>query len=82
MSYKYNLPPNQLKKGTPIKDYLDSKDFREQRLWVMVDGILKTEYNGKLLTDQEFSEIHPVKNPITFLQGRENIDGTTNWINK
>jgi hypothetical protein len=67
--------PNQ-----PIKKHLDSKQFREERLWKMRGGKWFTEIDGYLCSEADFDDMFPLFNPITFVHTKENIDPRTNFL--
>ncbi len=64
----------------PINKHLTTKEFRENRLWTLRDGVFYTSLHGYEVNEKEFSELYPVFNPITFVHTRENIDTTGNWM--
>jgi hypothetical protein len=67
--------PNQ-----PIKKHLDSKQFRDDRLWELRNGQWFTWVDGYQFTEAEFNECWPLFNPITFVHTKENIDPRTNFL--
>lgn len=53
--------------GTPINDYLQSRDFYYNRTWTLTEGILLTCVNGEWMNEKEFRERYPIKTAINFL---------------
>ncbi len=64
----------------PIQKHLATKQFREERLWMLRNGVWQTEVDGYVFDEIEFSECFPVFNPVTFIQRKENIDGKTKFM--
>lgn len=58
-----------MKGKTPVADYLRAKDFRDNRLWTMVNGRLITFENGEYLSEKEFNEKYPVPNDAKTISG-------------
>lgn len=78
------LPPNQnkmtLQSHTPIADYLEAKQQRNDRLWKLRKGVLYTTYNGSEISAEEFDKLHPVKCSLSFISSPENSDKTKNYL--
>ena len=64
----------------PIQKHLDSKRFRDSRLWIMRGNRFFTEVEGKLIDEETFNNLFPVFNPVKFLTTKENIDSTSAWL--
>jgi hypothetical protein len=66
MSNRNNVLPKQIL-GTPVKDYLDSRDFHYNRTWHLVNGLMMTKVNGEWMNENEFREKYPIKTAVNFL---------------
>ena len=65
---------------TPVKDYLDSRDFHQNRLWRLCNGILSTFHNGKWYSKEEFEEEFKRVNPVSLTLSKENSDKTRMYL--
>ena len=65
--------------GTPIQDYLDSRDFYFNRTWVLCEGVILTCVNGEWMNDKEFREKYPIKTVVNF-NYRPSPDGTKDFL--
>lgn len=65
--------PNNL---TAVRDYLEARDLRYNRLWRYNGSCLTTEVNGKVLTSEEFDRLYPIPKRIQFYLTEENPDTT------
>lgn len=65
---------------TPIADWLEANDFRNNRLWKLINGEIKTVENGIEISDSQFSESHPVPTPLNFYGGKPNADTTSQYL--
>jgi len=65
---------------TPIKDYLENVNQRNNRLWTLRNGKLVTNFNGEEMEAKDFDLIYPVASPISFNQPRESIDSTKSYL--
>lgn len=69
-----DLPAN------PINHHLQTKQFREDRLWQYRNGQFYTDVEGRLMSEELFNELFPVYNPLSFRPSKGNIDSTSAWI--
>lgn len=74
--------PNRLlhRNYAPISDYLKAKDFRDNRLWTIVNGKLVTMVNNEYLSEAEFNQRYPVPISLNFLRNPENSDKTKAYL--
>jgi hypothetical protein len=64
----------------PIQRHLDSRYFRENRLWRLRGNKWYTEVNGEQLTEAQFTERYPVFSPLYFALDPTNVDTTKLWL--
>lgn len=74
---KYNLTNSH---HTPVKDYLESRDFHQNRLWRLYNGILSTFHNGKWYSKEEFEEEFKRFNPVSLTLSKENSDKSREYL--
>lgn len=74
MSNRDNVLPKQVI-GTPIKDYLESRDFHYNRSWHLINGQMFTKVNDEWLNEVEFRQRYPIKTAVNFTF-RPSPDGT------
>lgn len=65
---------------TPVNDYLTAKYFKQNRTWSMIGGLMVTFFGGAYLTSQEWDELYPTPNPISFNRCYNNQDTTKNYL--
>lgn len=65
---------------TPVSDYLEAKIQRDYRKWTIREGKLFTRYNGREMTSEQFGEMYPVPNPVSFLLCKDNKDGSKAYL--
>ncbi len=70
---KSKLRLSQLNK-TPVTDYLQAKEVRENRLWRCENGVLKTLLNFQWITAEEFDKRFPLPVTINFYGDKGNPD--------
>lgn len=71
-------PQNNIDK--PIQRHLQSRNHREQRIWKLRDGQFYTELDGYEITEDEYNDLFPPFNPISFLLDPNNVDKTHNFL--
>jgi len=65
---------------TPISDFIESKNFRDNRLWRIVDGKLSVFLEGGFISKEDFENRYPLKNPVSFTHAPENADHTKDFL--
>ena len=66
--------------SNPIQKHLESKRFREERLWKLRDGKWFTIVDGHEFSEEDFNECYPLFSPVRFVKTRENIDSRQEWL--
>lgn len=59
-----NRNKDEYRNQTPVRTYLDAKEFRDLRTWkIKKDGSLVTEINGTEISKQDFDLMFPIPAP-------------------
>jgi len=78
-TYK-NLNNLNRKGFTPIADHLKSKDFHQNRLWRLVDGIFYVKFRFQWVSAAKFEAKYKPQIPVKFNYSKENADKTKNYL--
>lgn len=65
---------------TPVTNFLNMREFRDNRLWKLKNGVMTTRYNGEDITAEQFDRLHPVPKPVSFLLHPDNKDKTRSYL--
>lgn len=72
--------PNRLQ--TPIQDYLNCREFMQDRLWTLTPKGWVTKFNGKVMSAESFNKKFPIPQPVAFGRCNQNPDTTRRWMNQ
>lgn len=65
---------------TPVSDYLQARDFRDQRTWMLRKGKLYTYVEGEKMSQEDFDRKFPVPKVSFFYRALENPDKSKSYL--
>ena len=66
---------------TPVQDYLQAREQRNNRLWKLIKGTFYTRFNGDLMTAKRFDEKFPINLPVNLNRCKDNPDKRNAYLN-
>lgn len=64
----------------PVSKYLQARDYRINRAWMLRDGKMFTYVDGVKMSEDDFDQKFPVPKVSFFYRALENPDKTKNYL--